>query len=162
MYMYFYWSTTQVIKKNMMLLEGFLWRDCYNGLSLVLGIRFTSFQPSSSNYLENNSMLSASTGIQTQLYQALNTYVFHTPWYRIYSAWEYSFNIIEEKITHDFLPLAWRANGLWHAKLLQLCPIVCNPVDCSLLDSSVHGILQIRILECIVISFPRGSAISRD
>ena len=29
----------------------------------------------------------------------------------------------------------------------QLCPTVCNPMDCSLPGSSVHGILQSRILE---------------
>ena len=34
-----------------------------------------------------------------------------------------------------------------HAKSLQLCPTVCDPMDCSLPGSSVHGILQARILE---------------
>ena len=29
----------------------------------------------------------------------------------------------------------------------QLCPTLCDPMDCSLPDSSVHGILQARILE---------------
>ena len=32
-----------------------------------------------------------------------------------------------------------------HAKLLQLCLIVCNPMDYSLPGSSVHGILQARM-----------------
>ena len=32
------------------------------------------------------------------------------------------------------------------AKSLQLCPTLCNPMDCSLPGSSVHGILQVRIL----------------
>ena len=31
----------------------------------------------------------------------------------------------------------------------QLCPALCNPTDCSLPDSSVHGILQARILEWV-------------
>ena len=35
----------------------------------------------------------------------------------------------------------------------QLCPSLCDPVDCSPPDSSVHGILQARILEWIAISF---------
>ena len=39
----------------------------------------------------------------------------------------------------------------------QLCPTICNPMDCSLPGSSVHGILQARILEWIAISFSRGS-----
>ena len=33
------------------------------------------------------------------------------------------------------------------AKLLQLCPTVCDPMDCSPLGSSVHGIFQAKILE---------------
>ena len=33
------------------------------------------------------------------------------------------------------------------AKLLQLCPTLCGPMDCSLPGSSVHGIFQARILE---------------
>ena len=39
----------------------------------------------------------------------------------------------------------------------QLCPTLCNPMDCSLLGSPVHGILQARILEWFDISFSRGN-----
>ena len=42
------------------------------------------------------------------------------------------------------------------AKSLQLCPTLCNSMDCSLPGSSVHGILQARILEWLAISFSRG------
>ena len=38
----------------------------------------------------------------------------------------------------------------------QLCLTVCDPVDCSPPRSSVHGILQARILEWVAISFSRG------
>ena len=38
-------------------------------------------------------------------------------------------------------------------KLLQSCPTLCNPMDCSLLGFSVHGILQARTLEWVAISF---------
>ena len=31
--------------------------------------------------------------------------------------------------------------------LTQLCPILCEPMNCSPPSSSVHGILQARILE---------------
>ena len=48
------------------------------------------------------------------------------------------------------------------AKLLQLCLTLCNSLDHSPLDSSVHGILQARILEWIAISFSRGSSHPRD
>ena len=33
------------------------------------------------------------------------------------------------------------------ANSLQSCPTLCNPTDCSLPDSSVHGIFQARIME---------------
>ena len=48
------------------------------------------------------------------------------------------------------------------AKLLQSCPTLCDPVDCSPPGSSVHGILQARILECIAMPSSRGSSQSRD
>ena len=44
----------------------------------------------------------------------------------------------------------------------KLCPTLFNPMDCSLLGSSVHGILQARILEWIAIPFSRGSSQPRD
>ena len=44
----------------------------------------------------------------------------------------------------------------------QSCPTLCNPMDCSLPGSSIHGILQARILEWIAISFSRGSSQPRD
>ena len=44
----------------------------------------------------------------------------------------------------------------------QLYPTLCDPVDCSPLGSSVHGILQARMLECITIPFSRGSSQPED
>ena len=44
----------------------------------------------------------------------------------------------------------------------QSCPTLCSPIDCSQPGSSVHGILQERILEWVAISFSRGSSQSRD
>ena len=41
-----------------------------------------------------------------------------------------------------------------HAKSLQLCPTLCDPTDGSLSGSSLHGILQARILEWIVMPCP--------
>ena len=49
-----------------------------------------------------------------------------------------------------------------HAKLLQLCPTLCNFMDCSPPGSSIHGIFQTRILECVAISFSRGFSPPRD
>ena len=47
-------------------------------------------------------------------------------------------------------------------KVAQSCLTLCNPMDCSLLGSSVHGILQARILEWGAILFSRESSQSRD
>ena len=40
-----------------------------------------------------------------------------------------------------------------HAKSLQLCLTLCNPMDCSPPGSSVDGILQAILLEWVAISF---------
>ena len=45
---------------------------------------------------------------------------------------------------------------------LQPCRTLCDPMDCSLSDSSVHGILQARILAWVAILSSRGSPWPRD
>ena len=44
------------------------------------------------------------------------------------------------------------------AKLLQSCPTPCEPMDSSPPGSSVHGILQARILEWVAMPSSRGSS----
>ena len=44
------------------------------------------------------------------------------------------------------------------SEVTQLCPTLCDPMDCSLPGSSVHGILQARILKWVAISFSRGQS----
>ena len=44
----------------------------------------------------------------------------------------------------------------------QSCRTVCGPMDYSPPGSSVHGILQTRILEWVAVSFSRGSSQPRD
>ena len=39
------------------------------------------------------------------------------------------------------------------SKITQLCPTLCDPMDCSLPGSSVHGIFQERVLEWGAIAF---------
>ena len=46
--------------------------------------------------------------------------------------------------------------------LIQSCLTLCNPMDCSLPGSSVHRILQAKILEWVAISFSRASSQPRD
>ena len=57
-----------------------------------------------------------------------------------------------------------KPHPLYHvcSKLLQSCLTFCDPMDHSLPDSSVHEILQARILEWVAISFSRGSSRPRD
>ena len=44
----------------------------------------------------------------------------------------------------------------------QLFPTLCDPTDCSPPGSSVHGILQARILEWVAMPSSRGSSQPRD
>ena len=44
----------------------------------------------------------------------------------------------------------------------QSCLTLCNTMDCSPPGSSVHGILQAKILEWVAISFSRGASQPRD
>ena len=46
--------------------------------------------------------------------------------------------------------------------IAQLCPTLCEPMDYSPPLSSIHGILQARILELVAIFFSRGSSQLRD
>ena len=49
-----------------------------------------------------------------------------------------------------------------HAKSLQSCPTLCDPMDCSPPGSVVHGILQARTLEWVALPSSRGSSQPRD
>ena len=49
-----------------------------------------------------------------------------------------------------------------HPKSLQSCPALCNAMDCSPPVSSVHGILQARILEWVAMPSSRESPQPRD
>ena len=49
-----------------------------------------------------------------------------------------------------------------HAKLLQFCLALWDPIDHSPSDPSVCGIFQARTLESVAISFSRGSSWPRD
>ena len=48
------------------------------------------------------------------------------------------------------------------SEVAQSCPTLCDPMDCSLPGSSLHGILQTTVLEWVAISFSRGSSRPRD
>ena len=58
-----------------------------------------------------------------------------------------------------FLGCFWKVK---ESEVAQLCPTLCNPMDFSPPGSSIHGILQARILKWVAISFSRGSSWPRD
>ena len=60
-----------------------------------------------------------------------------------------------------FMWLTGRLNPV-RMKVAQSCPTPCDPMDCSPPGSSVHGILQARILEWVAIPFSSGSYQPRD
>ena len=73
---------------------------------------------------------------------------------------------VETRITHTIF------NCRYQVLVAQLCPTLCDPVDCSLPGSSVHRILQARILDWVAIPFcrdlphpriePRSAALQTD
>ena len=48
------------------------------------------------------------------------------------------------------------------SEVTQYCPALCDPMNCNLPGSSVHGILQERILEWVAISLSREYSQPRD
>ena len=65
-----------------------------------------------------------------------------------------------------FPPAIWGRFQFLHSEseseVAQSCPTLCDPMDCSLPGSSIHGIFQARVLEWVAISFSRGSSWPRD
>ena len=53
----------------------------------------------------------------------------------------------EKTVNQNYNEVSHIPVRMCHAKSVQLCLTLCNPVDYSPLGSSVHGILQARILE---------------
>ena len=84
---------------------------------------------------------------------------------------------LKVKMSHSVMSNSLRPHGLyspwnspgqnllvnwetWKVKVLaaQLCLTLCDPMNCSLPVFSVHGILQVRVLEWVTIPFSRGSS----
>ena len=65
-------------------------------------------------------------------------------------------------VSDKYLLFIQKILPLVYAKSLQLCPTLCDPMDCSLPGFSVHGILQARILEWVAISLSMGSSGPKD
>ena len=71
-----------------------------------------------------------------------------------------------EMVLHKHLPIPLYNSQGWSevkwSEVAQSCPTLCDPMDCSLSGSSVHGIFQARVLEWIAVSFSRGSSQPRN
>ena len=78
------------------------------------------------------------------------------PIYNSNCAWGYPF-LHTLTSTCYFLSSCWEP--FWQVcevKVIQSCPTLCDPMDCSLPGFSVHGILQARIMEWVSRSLLRG------
>ena len=69
-------------------------------------------------------------------------------------------------LPHLFHPswerLGISTNGCMPPQSLQLCPALCDPMDCSPPGSSVHGFIQSRILKWVAMPSSRQSSRPRD
>ena len=62
----------------------------------------------------------------------------------------------------QILPFVTTQMDLEGMLVAQLCSALCDPMDCSLPGSSVHGILQARILEWVATPFSRVLSCPKD
>ena len=65
------------------------------------------------------------------------------------------------KVTGDFVWTLF-STLLVISEVTQSCLTLCDPMDCSLPGSSIHGIFQARVLEWVAPAFSRGSSLPRD
>ena len=89
----------------------------------------------------------------------------------VWQKWESSSLLLKDNyflkskiMTHINVKLAYVQDlSKWKwKKVAQLYLTLCRPMDCNPSGSSVHGILQARILEWVAICFSRGSSWPRD
>ena len=65
-------------------------------------------------------------------------------------------------LRHIFHKLEYQAVCVCLGSVTQLCPSLCNPMNCNMPGYSVRGIFQTRILEWVAIPSSRGSSWPRD
>ena len=72
-------------------------------------------------------------------------------------------DMMQRKQQHlKFLKWSYLPKRVKESEVAQSCSTLCNPMDCSLPGSSIHGIFQARVLEWVAISFSRRSSWPRD
>ena len=62
----------------------------------------------------------------------------------------------KSKVDNFLLLYVQKTKYMFLGLVIQSCPILCDPMNCSPLGSSVHGILQARMLDCVAIPFSIG------
>ena len=73
------------------------------------------------------------------------------------SLWDCWFiHLISHPVFNEHLLSRYYCACLLACSVTQSCLTLCNPMDCNLPGSSVHGILQARILQLVAICSSRG------
>ena len=108
--------------------------------------------------LEDPQTFSAIPNFRELTFQDLGVVFWKSPfWGFRWKSWD---------LPHLFLPswerLGISTNGCMHPQSLQSCPTLCDPVDCSPPGSSVHRIIQSRMLEWVAMPSSRQSSWPRD
>ena len=79
--------------------------------------------------------------------------------WNLHTAWMPIFPVGREE-EHGTNSIGYRHES--ESEVTQSRLTLCDPMDCSLPGSSVHGIFQARVLEWVAVSFSRGSSRPRD
>ena len=63
----------------------------------------------------------------------------------------------------EWVAISFSSDKVWSewsewSEVAQSCPTLCDPMGCSLPGSSIHGILQARVLEWVAIAFSYGES----
>ena len=77
-------------------------------------------------------------------------------------SWGWYNTVFKHLFLVQFWVLAKTSEVESESEVAQLCPTLCDTMDCSLPGSSLHGMLQARVLVWVAVSFSRGSSQPRD
>ena len=82
---------------------------------------------------------------------------FPNEWRDIVYAFLERLSVVKTSVFSKLICLLLFSHFMLHAKSLQSCLTLFDPMDCSLTGSSVHGILQARTLEWVATPSSKGS-----
>ena len=140
----------------------FLWNNV--GLFSLLSSSFEGLQEDYSSYLAKSQPVKSHGLVHKRKFLFLLIELFSFLWHAETWMWltmntDHKFQFSDDpkvpKSAQSSPTLASAALKVWIPKSAQLSPTLCDPVECSMLSSSVHGILQARILEWVAIPFSR-------